>query len=108
MGKFREAPARITTDAPGAVWAHFSKKKKKETGLQYYMHIGVLSTNNLIYHYYVKKTQLARYNFSYKCIPSPLFPLQSCNRSSTFRRLIILRRYDPDASDRDDIKPSPP
>jgi len=55
LGKFLEAPARITIIAPGAVWAHFSKKKKKETGLQYYMHIGVLSTNNLIYHYYVKK-----------------------------------------------------
>lgn len=55
LGKFLEAPVRITTDAPGAAWAHFSKKKKKETGLQYYMHIGVLSINNLIYHYYMKK-----------------------------------------------------
>jgi len=27
------------------------RKEKKETGLQYYIRIGVLSTNNLIYHY---------------------------------------------------------
>lgn len=29
LGKFLEAPVRITTDAPGAVWAHFSEKRKE-------------------------------------------------------------------------------
>lgn len=49
----RQRELRSTHQAP---CGRISVKKKKETGLQHYIHIiGVLSTNNLIYHYYIKK-----------------------------------------------------